>query len=272
MGAETRSEDEFLDPLMRNFAGWYRHAAQENMGEIPGLFDAIRGALPGFDSLSLTESGETTRSLKAVFRSPGDGQRLVRYGFDQLSDGQRALIALYSLITLSKGRRTSLFPERRAIAVRGRCAGLGAVSAVSIVLLCEDTQTEAFVRRFLRLRNFKARDINTHSLPDGQRFGEQWVRDMAGIPWWDRGRRDYPLSAVTARKRLWRACQPLVSHVSRRPETCRTRAAVADRSVRGVPQVDALGAGEGVAYGRRATIVNGTVLLARHTRSGQPQS
>ena len=29
---EARSEDEFLEPLMRNFVGWYRHAAQENMG------------------------------------------------------------------------------------------------------------------------------------------------------------------------------------------------------------------------------------------------
>ena len=109
MEAETRSENDFLDPLMWNFAGWYRHAAQESMGEIPRLFGAIRAALPGFDSLSLIESGETTRSLKAVFRSPGDGQRPVRYGFDQLSDGQRALIALYSLIALSKGRRASLF-------------------------------------------------------------------------------------------------------------------------------------------------------------------
>ena len=51
------------------------------------------------------------------------------------------------------------------------------MSAVSIVLLCEDSQTEAFVRRFLRRRNFKPRDINTLPLPDGQRSGEQWVRE-----------------------------------------------------------------------------------------------
>ena len=51
------------------------------------------------------------------------------------------------------------------------------MSAVSIVLLCEDSQTDAFVRRFLRRRNFKARDINTVPLPAGQRSGEQWVRE-----------------------------------------------------------------------------------------------
>lgn len=51
------------------------------------------------------------------------------------------------------------------------------MSAVRIVLLCEDSQTESFVRRFLKHRNFKARDINTLPLPDGRRSGEQWVRE-----------------------------------------------------------------------------------------------
>ena len=31
MEPETRTEDEFLDPWMRNFAGWYRRSVQENM-------------------------------------------------------------------------------------------------------------------------------------------------------------------------------------------------------------------------------------------------
>ena len=51
------------------------------------------------------------------------------------------------------------------------------MSAVSIVLLCEDSQTESFVRRFLKRRNFKSRDIRTLPLADGERSGEQWVRE-----------------------------------------------------------------------------------------------
>ncbi len=43
---ETRSEDEFLEPLMQNFVGWYRHTTQENMGAIAGLFEALGEALP----------------------------------------------------------------------------------------------------------------------------------------------------------------------------------------------------------------------------------
>lgn len=109
MDPETRTEDEFLEPLMQNFVGWYRRAAQENMRSIVSLFDTLRETLPGFDSINLTESGENSRALKAIFRGPSSEP--IRYGFDQLSDGQRALISLYSLLHLSTDRRVSLFVD-----------------------------------------------------------------------------------------------------------------------------------------------------------------
>ncbi len=105
--SETRTEDELLDPLMKNFVGWYRHYSLENMGSIGDLFAALRQCLPAFSSIRLKESGEDSRALKAVFNSPGGGT--IDYGFGQLSDGQRALIALYSLILLTGDRRVSLF-------------------------------------------------------------------------------------------------------------------------------------------------------------------
>ena len=106
---EARSEDDYLEPLMQNFVGWYRHAAQENMGAIAELFRTLHEALPGFDSISLTESGENSRALKVAFRGPSDDRHVVRYGFGQLSDGQKALVALYCLVFLSANRHTSLF-------------------------------------------------------------------------------------------------------------------------------------------------------------------
>ena len=48
--------------------------------------------------------------------------------------------------------------------------------SVGIVLLCEDSQTESFVRRFLGHRRFRHRDIFTIPLPHGKQSGEQWVR------------------------------------------------------------------------------------------------
>jgi len=52
---------------------------------------------------------------------------------------------------------------------------MGGVSA-KVVLLCEDLQTDVFVRRFLARRNVRSRDIDTCPLPDGRQAGEQWVR------------------------------------------------------------------------------------------------
>lgn len=107
--SESRTEDDFLRPLMENFVGWYRHAAQENMGSITGLFAALGDALPAFRSVSLTEAGENSRALKVDFVTPGDKRRTIRFELNQLSDGQRALLALYCLIFLSPGGRASLF-------------------------------------------------------------------------------------------------------------------------------------------------------------------
>ena len=140
--SETRSEDDFLDPLMRNFVGWYRHAAQENMGAIVELFGALREALPGFDSLNLSESGENSRALKVAFRRAADDPLLDRYGFAQLSDGQRALVALYCLIFMSADRRTSLFLDEpdNYLALREVQPWLAA-----LVEQCGDTLEQAIV-------------------------------------------------------------------------------------------------------------------------------
>lgn len=106
---ETRTEDELLEPLMQNFVAWYRHAAQENMGRIAALFAVLSKALPGFESINLTESGENARVLKVAFHGLDKDDKLHRYGLGQLSDGQKALVALYSVILLSPNGRVSLF-------------------------------------------------------------------------------------------------------------------------------------------------------------------
>ena len=48
--------------------------------------------------------------------------------------------------------------------------------SASIILLCEDQQTDSFVRRFLLHRNFRGRDVLTVPIPGGNQSGEQWVR------------------------------------------------------------------------------------------------
>ncbi len=51
------------------------------------------------------------------------------------------------------------------------------MSGVRIVLLCEDSQTNSFVRRFLKHRNFRERDIITLDMSQGRGAGAKWVRE-----------------------------------------------------------------------------------------------
>ena len=105
----ARTEGAFFDPLMQNFVEWYWSVAQQDTGSVVWLFKELKEVLPGFESLSMVESGENARVLKAAFYSPSGDQRLNRYSFGQLSDGQRSLVALYSLLHLVDGHRRSLF-------------------------------------------------------------------------------------------------------------------------------------------------------------------
>ena len=112
---DTRTESAFFEPLMQNFVEWYWSVAQQDIGSVVRLFEELKQVLPGFESLSMVESGENARVLKAAFHSRSGDLRLNRYSFSQLSDGQRFLVALYALLHLveddhlAKGHRQSLF-------------------------------------------------------------------------------------------------------------------------------------------------------------------
>ena len=67
--------------------------------------------------------------------------------------------------------------DRRTCSLRGGGAGVGEMSGVEIVLLCEDQQTNSFVRNFLKHRNLKGHDITTLPLPASHGAGEKWVRE-----------------------------------------------------------------------------------------------
>ena len=142
---ETRSEDEFLQPLMQNFVGWYRHAAQERHARNyrVGVQGARRGA-SGFRFHQLDRVGrERASSEGGVPSSVGRAQvGSTATGSDQLSDGQRSLIALYCLVFFSNGGRTSLFLDEpdNYLALREIQPWLAAVAEH-----CGDTLEQAVV-------------------------------------------------------------------------------------------------------------------------------
>ncbi|MEO5352622.1 MAG: AAA family ATPase [Magnetococcus sp. XQGC-1] len=108
MEREGREGRERLSHLTENFVSWYRHLAQEHLGSMGALFGELKLVLPGFDSLSLKESGEDVRTLKAWFYPPGSSKP-VAFDFSELSDGQKMLIMLYTLLIVLKDEGVSLF-------------------------------------------------------------------------------------------------------------------------------------------------------------------
>ena len=107
---EARTEDELLTEAMTNFVAWYRRVSPERLGAAVDLLGDLRDVLPSFESLSLIATGEDARALEAVFKRP---HKRSRYRLGQLSDGQRALIALYCLLRFCDGgeARASLFVD-----------------------------------------------------------------------------------------------------------------------------------------------------------------
>ncbi len=91
---------------LSNYASWYRHISQERPRVASALLEYLEPVLPGFAGFALTKEGETARVLRAEIRSDSRGRE--RYRFDELSDGQRALAGLYTLLALMKDTPTTL--------------------------------------------------------------------------------------------------------------------------------------------------------------------
>ena len=107
MHTESSRESRILDRYATNFVDWYRHAVQENPGLARAHVEALRSVMDGFDDLHLTRSGLDTRSMLLRFITDPDSttETSAHYWmrFDELSEGQRALIVLYGLLYLTHG-------------------------------------------------------------------------------------------------------------------------------------------------------------------------
>lgn len=101
MGLETEQEEQAPNPYLTNFPSWYRHLVQSRPLEAGSLREALSGAIDGFRTLLLDSAGKR-RFLLAEIERPGNGP--VRFGFGQLSDGQRCLICLYAILHFEVAR------------------------------------------------------------------------------------------------------------------------------------------------------------------------
>ena len=104
--AEAATEDPLLLRDGSNFTAWYRHIFQERQDLIPDYLDDIRNVIDGLSGIRLEKVGQETRAFMIAFV-----RERVRYELrlDELSDGQRALIALYALVRITQGQGYTLF-------------------------------------------------------------------------------------------------------------------------------------------------------------------
>ena len=103
---ESSTEDAVLQRDAHNFAAWYRHLLLERQELVPEFTRAVEKVIAGFRGIRMERVGLDTRALMVMFDQFGTRYEL---RLDEISDGQRALIALYSLIRLAAGQGYTLF-------------------------------------------------------------------------------------------------------------------------------------------------------------------
>lgn len=103
---ESSTEDTILKRDASNFAAWYRHLLLERQELVPEFREALQDVIDGFRGIRMEKIGLDTRALMVMFEQFNERYEL---RLDEISDGQRALIALYSLVKLTKGQGYTLF-------------------------------------------------------------------------------------------------------------------------------------------------------------------
>ena len=114
-----RSERESGEPSrnLSNFADWYRHLLLEKGGAVTKAIEDLRAIFPGLQSLNAREAGQNVRVLEATFSAPlghastSSPDTMSQY-FDDLSEGQRTLVALYVILHCAvEANRTLMIDE-----------------------------------------------------------------------------------------------------------------------------------------------------------------
>jgi predicted ATPase len=97
METDSREESDQLARDGRDFPSWYRYVSRHNLSRQADLFAELRHVIDGFDSLDLRGPADATATLSALIKPEG-AKKPLSFKFGELSDGQRQLIVLYTLL------------------------------------------------------------------------------------------------------------------------------------------------------------------------------
>ncbi|MEH2440849.1 AAA family ATPase [Nostoc sp.] len=93
----SEKEEIHLTSRMENFVSWYRYISQDQ-GKVAELMNVLKDVLDGFVSFKFEQFSENYRTLKLRFSTDKDRTKIIDYRFSELSDGQKVIIALYTIL------------------------------------------------------------------------------------------------------------------------------------------------------------------------------
>ncbi len=105
MQAKADTENAILSRHASNFVEWFRHAANLDLNLVSRLNPLLKDTLPGYEGLSLIPDGGDSKVLAVRFWAEGTSDKqpnAFTCKFDELSDGQRMLFALYALMAAAE--------------------------------------------------------------------------------------------------------------------------------------------------------------------------
>ena len=109
MNPQTDQEQSQLLRTATNFASWYRHLIQDSPDLIEEIKQSLTNVWTGFRGLRLESAGPNTKTLKVVLNAGvnGEGPKY-ELSLGEVSDGQRALIVLYTVLHYMKNSTSPL--------------------------------------------------------------------------------------------------------------------------------------------------------------------
>jgi len=110
MGGESKEETTVPSTGLENFPSWYRHVSQEYPQRQLQFFEDLNQSIAGFEQLRMRSDGGETRTMQLQLQHGPDDQEGTSeaYSFDELSDGRRAIVALYAIMRFTVREDTTL--------------------------------------------------------------------------------------------------------------------------------------------------------------------
>ena len=105
---ESGQEAIRLTANMENYVSWYRYLS-EDQGKVTELNNILREVLDGFTHFKFDRVSEQNLVLKLRFTESSNRASPIEYRFKELSDGQKTLIVLYTLLYGVKSEDYTLY-------------------------------------------------------------------------------------------------------------------------------------------------------------------